>query len=122
MKIEKMIDQLQRIAKTNPGADVKLHHPTGCSALFCLCVADTSPNHAGVVFIEDETDIDIRNELYAQIEHAKEIGMNDNDLYTLLTDLGFTLKHFKEYLDIEDYNRFKKVVNIVYGQSKTIND
>lgn len=121
MKIEKMIEQLQKIAKVSPGADVKLHHPTGSSALFCLCIAENSPNHAGAVFIEDESDIDVRNELYAQIEHAKEIGMSDHDLYITLTDLGFTLKHFKDWLDVEDYNRFKKVVNIAYGQSKTIN-
>lgn len=114
MKIETMIEQLQKIQKVCPGSDVKLHHPTGNVALFCLSVvASSDPTYSGSVFIEDESDIDVRNELYAQIEHAKEINMNDYVLLGKLFDIGFTMKHLEDWLDKEDYLRFKEVYESV---------
>ena len=110
MKIEKMIEELQRIQNICPGVDVKLHHPTGNVALFCLCiVASSDPTYSGSVFIEDESDIDVGNELYAQIEHAKNNNMNDNDLLDRLFEIGFTMKHLKDWLDEKDYLKFKEV-------------
>lgn len=113
MKIERMIEQLQKIAEKCPGADVKLHHPTGNVALFCLCtVASSDPTYSSSVFIEDESDIDVRNELYAQIEHAKEIRMKDVDLLNTLFDIGFNWKHLKDWLDEEDYKYWVEVGNV----------
>lgn len=118
MKIEKMIEQLQKIAEVCPEADVKLHHPTGNVALFCLCtVASSDPTYSNSVFIEDESDIDVRNELYAQIEHAKEINMSDYNLLVKLFDIGFTMKHLKDWLDEEDYLKFSKIYEEEYGQN-----
>lgn len=110
MKIERMIKQLQEIAEKCPGAEVKMHHPTGNSALFCLCVTSCSnPTYSNSVFIEDESDIDVRNELYAQIEHAKEIRSKDVDLIKNLLEIGFNWKNFKDWLDKEDYENFVAV-------------
>ena len=119
MKIEKMIEQLQKIAEKHPGAEVKLHHPTGYTALFCLYTSTNSDSaYSDCVFIEDETDINVENELYAQIEHAKEINMSDYYLLVKLFEIGFTMKHLKDWLDEEDYLRFSKIYMEKYnGQS-----
>ena len=112
MKIERMIEQLKNIAEKCPGADVKLHHPTGNVALFCLCtVASTDPTRSGSVFIEDASDLDVRNELYAQIEHAKDVKIKDVDLINNLLDIGFTWKDFEEYLDESDFRHFVDIAN-----------
>lgn len=106
MKIEKMIEQLQSITEKYPEAEIKMHHHSGNTALFCLC---TLIHGKPIVFIEDESDIDTRNELYAQIDHAKDCNIKDVDLLQNLFAIGFTWKNLKDWLDKEDYDYFVEV-------------
>ena len=110
MKIERMIEQLKSIAEIAPGADVKLHHPRGNVALFCLCtVGRYDKEGKAQVFIEDESDIDMKNELYAQIEHAEEERIKTIDLIINLLEIGFTWTDFECYLNEKEYNDFLEV-------------
>ena len=59
------------------------------------------------MFIEDETDIDVRNELIAQIEYAKEQNIDDIVLLKNLFDIGFTWKTLEYWLDEKELERFK---------------
>lgn len=111
MKIEKMIGQLKKIAEKYPGTDVRLHHPCGNIALFVLCSKCTNISHESTVnvFIEDESDIDVRSELYAQIENGKENALSDEEILIQLFDIGFNFDHIKEFLDKEDYEYWLNV-------------
>lgn len=102
MKVKRMIEQLQ---KMNPEAEVKLHHFTGNNALFVLSIVNR-PEAENIVFIEDKSDNDMREEIGAQFDHAAEVGMDELDFFMNLLEIGITLEDIKEFLP-EQYDYTK---------------
>ena len=92
MKVSKMIEFLRGC---NPEAEVKLHCITGHNALF---VCQTTTAEGTKVFIEDETDSDLRNELVERFDTAVDCFDNELEFFLDLLDTGFTLKNIEEYV------------------------
>ena len=106
MKVKTMIEQLE---KMNPEAEVKLHHPEGDTALFVIALNCSMKNYSNVVFIEGKEDIDVGEELRAQLKHAQETQMQTAKFVKKLTDIGFSLSDVKEHIP-EMYEYMKEVI------------
>lgn len=100
MKIERLINQLTELQKSMPGAEVRLHHYTGDVALFALAINqdNAKEDQKNVVWIESTDDIDVGEELSARLNHATEIGMDDNDFLEDLLDTGFSEDDIKTHI------------------------
>lgn len=98
MKAKYLIEKLQQM---NPETEIKMHHKDGNNALFILqTVKDNS-----VAWLEDISDIDVNEEINAQIKHAKEINIPDSELYYNLTQLGFTKTDIYDHLPNDKYKK-----------------
>lgn len=96
MKIKKMIEMLEEISKLNPSANVKLHGKYGESALFI----DTE-NDNEIVWINSESDVDMRNEISERFRDIDESNNNAIDYYTDMLDLGITPTIVGKYIGRE---------------------
>lgn len=85
MKVKKMMEVLSTL---NPDADVRLNDHRGGLALFVLRLKDDDDK----VWIVGTDDIDVKTEIIAQMQHAKDIYMTDDEMYKTLIDIGFTVE------------------------------
>lgn len=97
MKVKDLITELQ---KCDQGAEVKMHHHMGNTALF-VCEATNIP---GEVWIEDKGDIDLRVEIDARIENC---GPVNETFFKELKKIGVTLRDIQTYYP-EIYENAKK--------------
>lgn len=102
MKVEALIKELE---KMNPEAEVYLHHPLGKEVLFCLTGQITGQRK---VWLEDEFDNDMEEELNARYKHALESGMDELDFYMNLLEIGITTEMVRVYLDDEHADHMKE--------------
>lgn len=94
MVIEKLIDNLQKLQKNHPGAQVNLHDRLGRTV---LCVVALEKDD-GNVWLEDAGDIDVGEEIRARFDYMKENNIEEKEFYQDLIDTGFTLEQIGEHL------------------------
>lgn len=102
MKVKRMIEKLQQMQRSNPDAEVKLHHRNGNNALFILAFVGDDKT----IVIEDKDDNDLSNELEVRFKEACDNQVDELDFYTDLIEMGFTLEDIKENLP-EKYEHSK---------------
>lgn len=96
MKIKKMIETLEKFSKLNPDANVKLHCKCGESALFIM----GAKNDNETVWIESESDTDMKEEISERFKHIDECD-NAINYYTDMLDLGITPTMVGKYIGKE---------------------
>lgn len=100
MKVKKLIKQLEHY---DLDAEVKMHHRDGLNLLFVVQISGDDKT----VYLEDESDNDLRSELGARFDNLRKGIISEEEFFTDLTDTGFTLDDIKKYIP-EEYEYSKK--------------
>lgn len=95
MKVKKLIEYLQ---ECNPEATVKVGHSLGAEVFFVLRKRDDD----SVVWIEDEHDFDMKNELKSRVKAYDDDCVEECDFYNDLIEDGFTPKMIRKYIGDEE--------------------
>lgn len=101
MKIKKVIEYLKQY---NPEATLKLHHPDGEEVLFVCAMK----HNKDVVFLETESDSDIKNELSERFANAMDEYIDEVDFYNDLINTGITVEMVCKYMGEETANHMQK--------------
>ena len=101
MTVTMLIEDLQKIQKTHPNAQVKLHHKDGTPAMFA--VSDKN----GTIWLEGKEDIDTASELCAQYNIASATCCEELDFFSKMINRGFTVNDFRNALT-DDQFRYAK--------------
>lgn len=104
MKVSRMIKELQ---KMDPNAEVKLHTLGGESVLFVL----TLLNDKSEVWLESESDVDLKSELETRFTALNEKQISDSELYTDLLEIGIGVDLVERYMGEEIANKMKEFYN-----------
>jgi len=107
MTVEMLIKELQ---KYDPKARVRMHHWLGEEVLYsCRFVNSDNRIPPKVVWFECEDDLDLGEELKAQIENASEIAEDEADFYALWLERGFSIDMVERNLGKEAAEHMKMV-------------
>lgn len=97
MTVDKAIQQLEKIKRINPNADLRMHHKDGEPVLFVVALA----NDASVAWLECESDNDMGAEISARFENKEEKQISDMDFYTDMLETGIDVEMVRKYMGDE---------------------
>ena len=96
---------INELKKCNPYAKVVMHHWDGEEVLFTCHTYNGRPTRN--VWLESFDDMDVEEELKAELEHATEVGTDEVDFYMDWLERGFTCDVVYDYLgkEVADHMR-----------------
>ena len=100
MTIERLIKELK---KQNPKAVVKLHNRLGEPVLFVKAISGDN----GTVWLDCESDNDIKNEIKERFHQAAEIQMDELDFYMDMLETGIDVEMVRKYMGDESADHMK---------------
>ena len=91
MTVERLIKEL---SKFPPKAVVRLNDRLGLPCLFVLAIQNDDNN----VWLENEADCDLREELSARFKTAVEENLDETDFYSDLLEIGIDVDTVRRYM------------------------
>lgn len=101
MKVKTLIENLQCMPQE---AEVKLHHFTGEEVLFALKIKGDDK----IVWLETESDNDMKEEIGARFAYAEENQLDELDFYTNLLEIGINVEMVRKYIGNETADHMKQ--------------
>lgn len=94
MTVEKA---MKLLSKMNPKAELKMHNRFGEPVLFVVALA----NDDSTVWLECESDNDMKAEISARFESAAEEWSDEADFYMDLLEIGIDVNMVRKYMGKE---------------------